>query len=154
MSDRPPGLSAADMRGAGAADQVSLCYERRRQSALVLGDDNLALKRESPASTTLGFLLLSFLQHKVRRLLSSLVLRHRKSKSGHVETGKQCFPPTEYDRCKCKVQGIYQPCLQILPHRGNTASDFDILVARCLLRQPQRLFDSAGDKVEGRPALH
>ena len=54
-------------------------------------------------------LRLSFLQHKVRRLLSSLVLRHRKSKSGQVETGKQCFPLTEYDRRKRKVQGIDQP---------------------------------------------
>ena len=88
------------------------------------------------------------------RLFSSLVLRHKNSKSGQVETGKQCFPLTEYDQCKCKVQGINQPCLQILPYRRNTASDFDILVARCLFREPERLFYSAGDKVEGRPALH
>jgi hypothetical protein len=36
MCDRPPGLSAADVRGAGAADQVSLPHERRRPSPLVL----------------------------------------------------------------------------------------------------------------------
>jgi hypothetical protein len=30
MYDRPPGLSAADVRGAGAADQVSLVHERRQ----------------------------------------------------------------------------------------------------------------------------
>src|SRR5438128_2340469 len=108
----------------------------------------------NPGKHKLGFFLLSFLQHKVSRMLSSLVLRHRKSESGQIETGEQCFPLTEYGRCKCKMQGIDQPCLQILPHRGNTASDFDILVARCLFREPQRLFDSAGDKVEGRPALH
>jgi hypothetical protein len=36
MWDRPPGLSAAGVRGAGAADQVSSPYERRRQSARVL----------------------------------------------------------------------------------------------------------------------
>jgi hypothetical protein len=36
MCDRPPGLSAAHMRGAGTADQVSSPYERRRQSARVL----------------------------------------------------------------------------------------------------------------------
>lgn len=47
--------------------------------------------------SSLGFFLLSFPQNKVRRLLSSPVLRHRKSKSGQVETGKQCFPLTEYN---------------------------------------------------------
>jgi len=36
MCDRPPGLSAADLRGAGAAGQVSPPYERRLQSPRVL----------------------------------------------------------------------------------------------------------------------
>src|SRR6267154_4785255 len=63
-------------------------------------------------------------------------------------------PLTEGNRCECKVEGIDQPSLQILPHGGNTASDLDILVTRCLFREPQRLFDSAADKVEGRPAFH
>src|SRR6266436_3904340 len=46
------------------------------------------------------------------------------------------------------------PSLRILSHGGNTASDLDILVIRCLFREPQRLFDSAADKVEGRPTFH
>jgi hypothetical protein len=45
--------------------------------------------------------LLSFRQHKVRRLPGSLVLRHGKSKSAQIETGKQCFPLTEHGGCKC-----------------------------------------------------
>src|ERR1700743_2710777 len=97
---------------------------------------------------------LSFLQHKMWRVFSRRMLRHGKSKGGKVETGKQGFTLAEYDRCKCKVQGVYQPSLQILTHCGDAASDFHILVARCLFRELQRLFDSAGNKVEGRPAFH
>jgi len=82
----------------------------------------------------------------MRRVLRGLVLRHRKSQRGQVKTGKQCLPLTEGNGCKCKVEGIDQPSLQILPHGGNTASDLDILVIRCLFREPQRLFDSAADK--------
>ena len=82
----------------------------------------------------------------MRRVLRGLVLRHRKSQRGQVKTGKQCFTLTEGNRCKCKVEGIDQPSLQILPHGGNTASDFDVLVTRCLFREPQRLFDSAVTK--------
>jgi len=37
----------------------------------------------------------------------SAVPRHRRSKSGQVETSKQCFPLTEHNRRKCKVQRIY-----------------------------------------------
>ena len=59
--------------------------------------------------TTAGkvVLLLSPFQHKVRRVLGGLVFRHGKSKSGQVKTSKQCFSLTEYNRPKCKVQGIY-----------------------------------------------
>src|SRR5690349_1075357 len=52
------------------------------------------------------------------------------------------------------MEGIDQPSLQILPHGGNTASDLDVLVTSRLFREPQRFFDSAGGKVEGRPAFH
>jgi len=48
MYDRPPGLSAADVCGARAADQVSSLYERRRQSARVLSGN-------SPASPLFSF---------------------------------------------------------------------------------------------------
>jgi hypothetical protein len=37
MCDRPPGLSPADVRGAGGADQVSWLGELRRQSQMVKG---------------------------------------------------------------------------------------------------------------------
>src|SRR6202166_3693808 len=90
----------------------------------------------------------------MRRVLRGLVFRHRKSQRGQVKTGKQCLTLTEDNRCKGKVERINQPSLQILPHGGNTASDLDVLVTRRLFREPQRLFDSAGDKVEGRPAFH
>src|ERR1700726_2448704 len=90
----------------------------------------------------------------MRRVLRGLVLRHRKSQRGQVKTGKQCLTLAEDNRCKCKLEGVDQPSLQILPHGGNTASDLDGLVTRCLFREPQRLFDSAADKVEGRPAFH
>ena len=43
-------------------------------------------------------LLLSSFQHQVRRVLAGLVLRHRKSKSAQVKTGKQGFSLTEYNR--------------------------------------------------------
>ena len=49
------------------------------------------------------------------RVLSGLVLRHSKSKSAQVKTGKQCFSLTEHNRGKRKVQGVDQVCLQILP---------------------------------------
>src|ERR1700756_2141423 len=52
------------------------------------------------------------------------------------------------------MEGVDQPSLQILPHSGNTASNLDVLVTGCLFRERQRLFDSTGDKVEGRPAFH
>ena len=66
--------------------------------------------------------------------------------AGRSKTGKQCLTLAEGNRCKCKLEGIDQPSLQILPHGGNTASDLDVLVTRCLFREPQRLFDSAADK--------
>ena len=47
-----------------------------------------------------------------------------------------------------------QPGSEILPHRGNTASDLDVPVARGPLREPQCLFNPASGKVESRPALH
>src|SRR6202790_5137719 len=90
----------------------------------------------------------------MRRVLRGLVLRHRKSQCGQVKTGEQCLTLTEGNRCKCKVERIDQPSLQILPHGGNTASDFAVLVTPCLFREPQRLFDSAAYKVERRPAFH
>ena len=68
------------------------------------------------------------------RVLSGLVLRHSKSESAQVKTDKQCFSLTEHNRGKCKVQGVDQVCLQILPYGGNAACDLDILVSRCLLR--------------------
>ena len=43
-------------------------------------------------------LLLSSFQHQVCRVLRGLVLRHNKSKSAQVKTGKQCFSLTKYDR--------------------------------------------------------
>src|SRR4051812_14386507 len=98
--------------------------------------------------------LLSSRKHDMRRVLRPLVLRHRESQRGQVNTGKECLTLAEDNWCKCKVEGIDQPSLQILPHGGDTASDFDVLVTRCLLREPQRIFDSAADKLEGRPAFH
>ena len=74
----------------------------------------------------------------MRRVLRGLVLRHRKSQRGQVKAGKQRLTLTEGNRRKCKVEGIDQPSLQILPHGGNTASDLDILVTRCLFRELQR----------------
>ena len=88
----------------------------------------------------------------MRRMLRRLVLRHGKSQCAQVKTGKQRLPLTESNRCKCKVERIDQSSLQILPHGGNTASDLDVLVTRCLFGEPQRLFDSAGDKVESSSA--
>jgi hypothetical protein len=98
--------------------------------------------------------LLSSLQEEVGRFFSSLMFRHRVPESRQVDAGKQCFSLAEYDRRQRQVQGIDRPCLQKLPHRGNTASDPDILVAGRVFRKPQRLLGSAGDKVESRPALH
>ena len=43
-------------------------------------------------------LLLSSFQHQVCRVLRGLVLRHNKSKSAQVKTGKQCFSLTKYNR--------------------------------------------------------
>jgi hypothetical protein len=40
------------------------------------------------------------LQNDVRRVFRSLVLRHRKSQRGEINTGKQCFTLTEGNRCK------------------------------------------------------
>src|SRR5580704_1538509 len=90
----------------------------------------------------------------MRRVFRGLVLRHRKSQRGQVNTGKQNFTSTEGNGRKCKVERIDQPSLQILPPGGDTASDLDVRVTRCLFREPQRLFDSAADKVEGCPAFH
>src|SRR5258708_39997914 len=98
--------------------------------------------------------LLSSREHNMRRVLRGFVLRHRKSQRGQVKTGKQCLTLTEGNRCKCKVERIDQPSLQILPHRRNTASDLAVLVTCCLFGEPERLLDSASDKVEGRPAFH
>ena len=64
----------------------------------------------------------------MRCVLRGLVLRHRKSQRGQVYTGKECLTLAEGNWCKCKVEGIDQPSLQILPHGGDTASDFDVLV--------------------------
>ena len=61
----------------------------------------------------------------MRRVLRGLVLGHRKSQRGEVNTIKECLTLTEGDGCKCKVEGIDEPSLQILPHGRNTASDFD-----------------------------
>src|ERR1700743_999041 len=98
--------------------------------------------------------LLFFREHNMRRTLRRLVLRHRKSQRGQVKTGKQCLTLTEGNGCKCKVERIDQPSLQILPHGRNTASNLDVLVTCCLFGESQSLLDSAGDKVEGRLAFH
>src|ERR1700723_3200056 len=90
----------------------------------------------------------------MRRVFRGLVLGHGKSQRGQVNAAKKCLTLTEGKRCKCKLEGIDQPSLQILPHGGDTASNLDVLVTRCLFCEPQRLFDSAADKVEGRPAFH
>jgi hypothetical protein len=44
MWDRPPGLSAADVRGARTVDQVSPIYERRRQSARGSGENRTVMR--------------------------------------------------------------------------------------------------------------
>lgn len=41
---------------------------------------------------------LSSFEHQVGRVLRGLVLRHRKSKSAQVKTGKQCFSLTQHNR--------------------------------------------------------
>src|SRR5579872_1503200 len=87
-------------------------------------------------------------------VLRGLVLRDGKSLRAQVHSGKQRLTLAEDNRCKRKVQGIDEPRLQVLPHGGDAASDLDVLVTRRLFRQPQRLLDSAGDKVKRRPALH
>src|SRR5215469_1351447 len=95
-----------------------------------------------------------FLQHQVRRLLSGLVLRHGKSKYVQVETGKQGLAAAEYHWRQRKVQKIHQPGLKVLTQGGNTAADFDVLIARRLLGEPQRFVDSASHEVESGPTLH
>ena len=52
MYDRPPGLSAADVCGARAADQVSPPYERRRQSARALSGNSPGLQSSDPITGT------------------------------------------------------------------------------------------------------
>src|SRR5215469_10249702 len=82
---------------------------------------------------TSGF---GFLQHQVRRLLSGLVVRHGKSECVQVETRKQGLAAAEYDWRQRKMQGIHQPSLKVLTQGGNTAADFDVLIARRLLGEP------------------
>src|SRR5215470_10625924 len=43
---------------------------------------------------------------------------------------------------------------QVLPHGRDASTDPYILAARRLARTVERLADSPGDEVEGRPALH
>src|SRR5215467_9075448 len=88
-----------------------------------------------------------FVQHKVRRLLSGLVVRHGKSECVQVEARKQGLAAAEYDWRQRKVQGIHQPGLEVLTQGGNTAADFDVLIACRLLGEPQRFMDSASHKV-------
>src|ERR1700747_1490199 len=107
-----------------------------------------------PLYTYARIRLLSSREHNMRCVLRGLVFRHRESQRGQVNIDKQCLTLTEGNWCKCTVEGIDKPSLQILPHGGNTASNFDVLVTSCLFREPQRLFDSAVDKVEGCPAFH
>src|ERR1700730_14249243 len=52
------------------------------------------------------------------------------------------------------MEGIDKPTGQIRPHGGKATPDFDVLITACLFREPQRLFDPAADKVEGRSAFH
>jgi len=83
----------------------------------------------------------------MRGVPGGLMFGHRKSQRGQVNPGKQRLTLTKGNWCKCKVEGIDQPSLQILPNSGNTASDFDVLVTRCLFGELQRFFDSSADKV-------
>jgi hypothetical protein len=66
--------------------------------------------------------LLSSREHNVHRVLGGLVLRYGKSQRWQVYTGKQRLTLTQGDWCKCKVDGINQPSLQILPHSGNSST--------------------------------
>ena len=70
------------------------------------------------------------------RVLRGDMLGHRESKCRQVEAGKQRFSLSESDRGKREVEGIYEAGAQILPHRGNTAADLHIFVARSLFREP------------------
>jgi hypothetical protein len=117
-------------------------------AVLILG--TCSSRKEASLTTLSSYSL----QHEISRVFRGRVLCHRKSKRRQVEIGEQCFSLTKYDGCKRELQGFYEPSSQTLPHSGNTSSDLDILVARCLFRKSQRLFDSAGDKVESRPSLH
>ncbi len=57
------------------------------------------------------------------RVFCGLMFRHRKSQRRQIDPGEQSLTLTEGNRRKCQVEGIDQTGLQILPNRGNTASD-------------------------------
>jgi len=73
----------------------------------------------------------------------------QKAQRSQVQTGKQCLPLTQ-DNSQAQSAGSLSVLLVDTAVPWKHASDFDILIARCLFREPQRIFDS-GDKVEGCP---
>src|SRR5579863_9329056 len=88
------------------------------------------------------------------RVFRVLAIGYGESKRMQVQALKQRFTLAEQDRRQCKVQGVDQSSLQILPHCRHAASDLDIFTACGLLREFERFFDSAGNKEEGRSSFH
>src|ERR1043166_5587589 len=71
-----------------------------------------------------------------------------------IDPAKEVLATAEQDRRDRDVHLVDEPCLEILPHRGNSAAELDVEVARGLASARERVLNPAGDEMKDRPAFH
>src|SRR5512142_667600 len=87
-------------------------------------------------------------------LVAGHVLGARVPESRQVDTSQQVLARPKEDRSDCEVEFVDEAGLQVLPERGDSAPQANVLLARSSLRLGESRLDAVGDEVEHRAAPH
>src|SRR5512144_1186703 len=87
-------------------------------------------------------------------LVAGHVLGARIPESRQVDTSQQVFACPEEDRSDCEVEFVDEAGLQVLPDRGDSTPQANVLLARSSLRLGESRLDAVGDEVKHRAAPH
>jgi len=98
--------------------------------------------------------LRAFGDHEVRCVGSGNVFGAVIAEIRCVDTFQKGFSGTEEDRRQRQMHFVDKPGAKVLPDRGDTAAEPDVLTVRSVNRAFQCGVDAIGDKVEGRAAGH
>src|SRR5260221_6864047 len=87
-------------------------------------------------------------------MFARYVFRAYVAQSTHVEVVQEMLAGTEQDRPDGKMQLVYQAGAQILPDRGDAATEADVAAAGCSGRLLQGRVNAFRDKAKLRIARH